>query len=96
MSHKNEVEMKLIMIRLWEMKYLSPNGGGVILLAAEGHQHGVVVGSVRLEDVVRVLAVHQSNGCVDVLLGHVLERWCVRIIKSFLKRFKTRVKGLIT
>ena len=64
---------------------MSPDGRRVVLLAAEGHQHGVVVGSVRLEDVVRVLAVHQSNGCVDVLLGHVLERWCVRIIKSFLK-----------
>ena len=64
---------------------MSPDGRCVVLLAAEGHQHGVVVGSVRLEDVVRVLAVHQSNGCVDVLLGHVLERWCVRIIKSFLK-----------
>jgi hypothetical protein len=35
--------------------YLSPNGGGVVLLAAEGHQHRVVVGAVRLEDVLRVL-----------------------------------------
>ena len=44
------------------MKYLSPNGRGVILLAAECHEHRVVVGAVGLEDVLRILPIHQSNG----------------------------------
>jgi hypothetical protein len=32
-------------------QYLSTNGRCVILLAAERHQHAIVVGAIRLEDV---------------------------------------------
>ncbi len=41
----------------YPIKYLSPDGRGV-LLAAQGHQHGVIVGAVGLEDILGVLAVH--------------------------------------
>ena len=61
------------MVTVIQILYLSPDRRGVVLLAAQGHEHAIVVGAVSLEDVVRVLTVYQGHCGLDIIRGHILK-----------------------
>ena len=67
-------ELKIQMVTLILILYLGPDCRGVVFLAAQGHEHAIVVGAVSLEDVVRVLTIHQGNSSLDIIIGHILKK----------------------